>query len=183
MTGICWLTADAYWIWSARQAKRTVTRGQRPQARAVYLGFLGLGFALYYLPLSSVPILGWRMIPQNAPLAAMGVLVCAVGVAFAIWSRHVLGRNWSGAVTLKEGHDLITEGPFALVRHPIYLGFLTAMAGTTIAVGESRAFLPLLNVIGMWKKIDAEEALLRKAFPHQYPAYQRHVKKLIPWVL
>jgi protein-S-isoprenylcysteine O-methyltransferase Ste14 len=183
LTAVCWLTADLYWIVSARHAKRTVAVGQKPSARKVYLVFLVLGFALYYLPLSSVPVLGWRVIPKSGVQGLGGVVVCAAGVSFAIWARHVLGSNWSGAVTLKQDHALIQEGPFGLVRHPIYLGILAAMAGTSIAVGEVRAFLPLLNVIGIWNKITAEEVLLRKAFPDAYPVYEKKVKKLIPWTL
>ena len=57
------------------------------------------------------------------------------------------------------------------------------MAGTALAIGELRAFLPLLNVIGVWQKIAAEESLLLRAFPNQYPAYQHRVKRLVPWML
>jgi len=94
-----------------------------------------------------------------------------------------LADNWSGAVTLKEGHSLVTSGPYAIVRHPIYLGVLGAMLGTAIVIGEIRAFLPLLGIFGLWKKMNAEEALLRAAFPQQYEEYSRRVKRLIPGIL
>jgi protein-S-isoprenylcysteine O-methyltransferase Ste14 len=181
LTALCWLTADAYWILLAPRAKRTVARGQKSATRAVYLASLLLGFALYYLPLSSVPILGWRVLPKTDFIAALGLLLCTAGVGFAIWARHVLGNNWSGAVTLKADHLLVQNGPFGLVRHPIYLGLLAAMAGTGIVIGEVRAFLPLFNIIGIYKKIAAEETLLRQAFPDAYPAYESRVKKLLPW--
>lgn len=71
--------------------------------------------------------------------------------------------------------------PYIIVRHPIYLGVLTAMHGTAVVIGETRAFLPLLGVFGIWKKMDAEEALMRSAFPTGYAAYEQHVRRrLIP---
>ena len=49
---------------------------------------------------------------------------------FTVWARIVLGRNWSGIVTVKQDHELITAGPYRWVRHPIYTGLLIAFAGS-----------------------------------------------------
>lgn len=182
-TGVCWLTADAYWLLASRRVKVTVTIGQKASSRRIYLALLLLGFVLYYLPLSSVPVLGWKVIPAGIWAAWLGAAMCGGGVLFAIWARRTLGRNWSGAVTLKQDHSLVREGPFSIVRHPIYLGLMVAMIGTTIVIGEVRALLPLLNIAGVWRKMDAEEKLLSQAFPEEYPKYARKVKRLIPWLL
>ena len=61
--------------------------------------------------------------------------VAAAGVAFAIWARHELGANWSGTVTIKEGHRLVRRGPYAVVRNPIYTGFVAATLGSAALVG------------------------------------------------
>ena len=58
----------------------------------------------------------------------------AAGIAFAVWARHYLGRNWSGTVTVKQDHELIRSGPYRLVRHPIYTGLLLAILGTAVAL-------------------------------------------------
>jgi protein-S-isoprenylcysteine O-methyltransferase Ste14 len=116
-------------------------------------------------------------------LDAIGLFVMVLGLSFAVWSRRTLADNWSGAVTLKAGHTLITAGPYGVVRHPIYLGVFGAMLGTAIVIGEMRAFLPLLGIFGVWKKMDAEESMLRSAFPEQYAAYEKRVERLIPGVL
>ena len=108
--------------------------------------------------------------------------MCATGAGLAIWSRRVLDTNWNAAVTLTENHALVTAGPFGIVRHPIYLGLLLAMIGTALVIGEVRALLPLRNILVAWKKIIAEEGLLRERFPNDYPAYQTRVKRLLPWV-
>lgn len=69
----------------------------------------------------------------------LGLLMVICGLAFAVWARIHLGRNWSGTVTVKEDHELIRSGPYGIVRHPIYTGLLLAIAGTAIVFGEWRA--------------------------------------------
>ena len=68
------------------------------------------------------------------------------GVAFAVWARMLLAGNWSSDVTLKRDHELIVNGPYALVRHPIYTGILLALIGTALAIGEWRAALAVVLV-------------------------------------
>jgi len=63
----------------------------------------------------------------------------AAGLLFSVWARRYLGRNWSRAVTIKKDHELITSGPYSLVRHPIYTGLLVGLFGCALAVGEWRA--------------------------------------------
>ena len=180
LTAVLWIAFVAYWLLASRRTKRTVALGQPPLVRAIALLFMALGPALYYLPLSALPFLGWRLFPPRPALAAAGLVLMLVGLSFAVWARRTLGGNWSGAVTLKEGHVLVTTGPYGVVRHPIYLGVFAAMLGTALVVGEVRAFLPLLGIFGVWRKIAAEEALLRAAFPRQYDEYERRVKRLVP---
>ncbi len=129
-----------------------------------------------------MPVLGRQILPRSAALENLGAWVCAFGVAFAIWARHVLAGNWSGAVTLKEGHCLIQTGPYAIVRHPIYFGFLMAVIGMILSLGELRAFVLLLGMFGLLKKMRDEERILRAAFPDEYPKYEQRVRRLLPGI-
>ena len=69
----------------------------------------------------------------------IGLALLCAGLAFAVWARVELGRNWSGSVTVKEGHELIRSGPYAYVRHPIYTGLIAALIGTAVIIGTLRA--------------------------------------------
>jgi protein-S-isoprenylcysteine O-methyltransferase Ste14 len=183
LTAVLWTAFVAYWLFASRHAKRTVATGQPPLVRAAALVFIALGPMLYYLPLSSVPFLGWRLGSPGHALTTVGLGLMVLGLLFAVWARRRLADNWSGAVTLKEDHALVTTGPYSIVRHPIYLGVFVAMLGTGIVIGEVRAFLPLLGIFGIWGKMAAEETLLRAAFPRQYEEYAKRVKRLIPGIL
>ncbi len=66
----------------------------------------------------------------------LGMGLTAVGIAFALWARLWIGRNWSGTITIKDQHELIQRGPYSLVRHPIYTGLLLAFLGTALVHGE-----------------------------------------------
>ncbi|MBV9269207.1 MAG: isoprenylcysteine carboxylmethyltransferase family protein [Acidobacteriaceae bacterium] len=105
------------------------------------------------------------------------------GIIFDLWARFVLGRNWSGTVTVKQDHELVQSGPYGVVRHPIYSGFLLALAGTVIAQGDVGAFLGLvLATLALRLKSLTEEAFMTQQFGSQYTTYKRTVKALIPFV-
>ena len=95
-----------------------------------------------------------------------------------------LGSNWSGRATVKAGHELIVKGPYKLVRHPIYTGFLTALTGTVLASGQWRCIIGFgLVLLALLVKMGQEESLMMQTFPQDYAEYRRRVKALIPGVL
>ena len=125
-----------------------------------------------------------RLIPHADLLAWAGVVMCVAGLLFCIWARFTLGRNWSGVVTFKGGHELITRGPYSLVRHPIYTGIFVMIIGTVIVFGHVAGIIALPFIFcGLWIKLRYEEKLMLEKFPHEYRAYQRRVKRLIPFIL
>jgi protein-S-isoprenylcysteine O-methyltransferase Ste14 len=109
-------------------------------------------------------------------------VLLALGLAFTVWARVYLGRNWSGTVTLKEGHELIRSGPYTYVRHPIYTGLLVALLGSAVACGELRAMIGLGLVAGAFiRKLRIEERFMREIFPGQYERYCAEVPALVPF--
>lgn len=176
-----WLAWLLYWIVSALNAK-TTRRRESPLSRISY--FLPLITGAWLIGAPRLP-LGWLatpLLPSDPLRWQLAVALVALGLGFAVWARVRLGRNWSGAVTLKESHELIRAGPYAYVRHPIYTGLLLAFLGTAVACGEGRALLGLaLIVFAFTRKLRIEEALMHEAFAGEYARYAAEVPALIPF--
>lgn len=112
-----------------------------------------------------------------------GVALCLAGFALAIWARLYLGGNWGIPMSMRQGHELVTSGPYARVRHPIYSGLMLAGLGSVLALGV--LWLPALVLIGVFFVFSArtEEKMLCEQFPDAYPPYRRRTRMLIPFLL
>ncbi|HLH24379.1 MAG TPA: isoprenylcysteine carboxylmethyltransferase family protein [Chloroflexota bacterium] len=119
--------------------------------------------------------------PANPVVGSIGVLLCVAGMAFLVWARQTLGRNWSQIVAAKEGQELITAGPYRIVRHPMYTGGIVACIGSAIVSGAWIFLLIVLGAIFLWR-VGAEDKLMERQFPKEYPAYKQRTKALIPFV-
>lgn len=168
-----------YWLAHARGNKKSVYR----QSRWAWLLYLTIFFVFVnaILPLRRLRI---RVLPYTIVTQTTGIVLCAAGIALAIWARRVLGTNWSGMVTLKEGHVLIRHGPYRFVRHPIYSGVILAVVGSFAATLPTWQGLVcvLYLLVGLRVKSLQEERLLARQFPAEYASYRRDVKALIPFV-
>lgn len=108
--------------------------------------------------------------------------MCGLGLALAIWARKHLGTNWSREPSVQAGHELVTSGPYRVVRHPIYTGILAAIFGLVLVGGT----LWLIMFGGMllmfvWR-VKREEEFMMQLFPQQYPEYKKRTNALIPFV-
>lgn len=174
-----WLVFALYWITHAVGNKRSVYRqGWLP--RMIFL--IGIGVLAVFI--ARARPLRVRMLPDSKATQIAGMVLCAAGIALAIGARRVLGSNWSGVITLKEGHELIRRGPYRYVRHPIYSGIILGAAGSFVALLPTLqgAACVLLIAAGLRLKSLREEELLATRFP-DYAQYKREVKALIPFVL
>src|SRR5262245_35091312 len=165
---------------------KTTTRRESPVSRLSYVVPLVLAGVLLAVPALDIPLLGGRFLPASAARVwgAIGIVITLSGLLFTVWARIHLGRNWSGTVTIKEGHELITSGPYRFVRHPIYTGLLLAFTGQAIAVGQWRGVLAVaLAMFTYWRKLRIEERWMREHFGSAYEAYSQRVSALIPYIL
>jgi protein-S-isoprenylcysteine O-methyltransferase Ste14 len=113
--------------------------------------------------------------------AAVGAVLLVAGTAFTLWARVVLGRMWSSAPTVKEGHALQTGGPYAVTRHPIYTGMLAMAAGSVLLDGRLRILLVGAVFLGyVLLKIRVEERLMVETFGERYRGYRRRTPQLVP---
>lgn len=117
------------------------------------------------------PVIGW-----------IGAGVVVIGIGVAIWARLVLGRNWSPRPSRKEEHELVTGGPYAFVRHPIYTGMLLAMFGSALTGSFFALGIFILAGVVFLARIPREERIMLDLFPTEYPLYQARTKRLIPLV-
>ena len=179
----CWLAFVAIWVIAAVSTKPTVYRETRAQRLRYWVWLVSAYFLLLYGPRLPYP-LNLRIVPHVTPTALAAAALCLIGLAFAVWARVTLGRNWSGVVTLKEGHELIERGPYRFVRHPIYTGILTMFFATALALGHLAGFAAtLLMFASFWIKLRDEEKLMLQQFPGQYAAYRQRTRRIIPFVL
>lgn len=178
----CWIVFVIYWALAAIGAKRSV--GPRPWQQCT-----GLRIAIVVLVVLvlRVPVLRYAVRDAQhlavGPAGPISVVLCIAGIGFAIWARAHLGRNWGMPMSRKENPELVTTGPYAVVRHPIYTGIILAALGSTIGVTLIWA-LPLIFV-GIYFVFSArrEEQLMLEQFPGQYPAYQQRTWMLLPLAL
>ena len=182
---VAWAAFILYWIFSAFGVKKDITAGN-PWVR---WGFLRLVIAIALAIIISQNLLGIRHIAgdglifwHNPALNLVGAIFTAAGVAFAIWARWHLGRNWSPHPAIKEHHELVTSGPYRFVRHPIYTGMLLAALGSAFAIGWPWVIVFIIvSIVFVWR-IHTEERFMMQLFPDQYPAYRARTKALIPFI-
>src|SRR5215467_9138870 len=178
-----WLALAAFWAITAVRAKRSIRR-ESSTSRLYHLLLMTTAFALLFSQDLRIGQLGLRIVPASPESAYGGLALAGLGAAFAIWARSTLGTNWSATVTVKENHSFTHQGPYQLVRHPIYAGGLLAMLGTAVVYGEAGCFVAVaLAFVGWWLKARIEEEFMTQQFGEDYRRYQKDVKQLIPFVL
>ena len=134
-------------------------------------------------PYGSSPF-GWartHILPRSNWLDVGAVLLVAFGIGIAIWARFYLGTNWSSAVSVKIGHELVRTGPYRWVRHPIYCGLLLALTGTALQHDRLIGLAAVgLFWLGFWIKSRMEEQFMRQTFGEQYIEYCKTTGALMP---
>jgi protein-S-isoprenylcysteine O-methyltransferase Ste14 len=177
-----WVVYLLYWQVAARGAKSNerVEPLMSQIGRAVTFLF---AFVLLMSPRLPIPVLYRSFLSETNWTAWfwIGAVVSVLGISFAIWARVYLGSNWSSSVTIKRDHELITSGPYGLVRHPIYTGLLTGFLGTAIAIAQVRSLVAFAFFFAMlWFKLRLEERWMRLQFGEVYEQYAQRVPALVP---
>lgn len=180
---LCWFTFGAVFIFR----KKPPAAAERKRERASLIGILlqGFGYAFvwaihrqYFSPIA----------PMSRPLEiALAVLTIALSVA-SVWlvvvSVKTLGKQWSFAARVVEGHRLVTQGPYKIVRNPIYTGMLGMLISTGLAVSHWIGLVTGLIVFltGTLIRIHSEEKLLGEEFGQEFEDYSHRVSAIIPGI-
>ncbi len=177
-----------WWTWALFNKKADRGATWRGRSWTFRLGLL-VAIVLVMRLVRRSGLAGWlavhgpaALLHPAAPWQGIGVAVCVVGFAFAIWARAYLGGNWGIPMSMRQQHDLVTSGPYARVRHPIYSGLVLSGLGTVLALGV--LWLPAVVLVGLFFVISAhtEERMLAEHFPEAYPPYKARTRMLIPFV-
>jgi protein-S-isoprenylcysteine O-methyltransferase Ste14 len=156
-----------FWVLRLAVTALIVILAMRLVGRSGSSGAIFLSLSIFTSP----PALGWA-----------AAAFTAIGIGFAIWARVYLGRNWSPRPSVKEQHELVTTGPYAYVRHPIYTGIILAALGTALIGSIFGIGMFVVISIMFALRIDREEKIMLELFPRQYPEYQKRTKRLVPFV-
>lgn len=176
-----WIAWMVYWWISSSNVKPTQRR-ETMMSRLLHVIPLSVA-ALLVIPVR-LPgsLLYHRLFPWAPWQFWLACAVTAAGLLFTVWARTHLGRNWSALVTIKEEQELITTGPYALVRHPIYTGLLVAFIACAFARGDVRGFAgACIAVVALWRKLRLEERWMRERFGERYADYAQRVPALVPF--
>ncbi len=180
---VVWIAFFFYWQIKAVDTK--TTQRLEPAASRILRVLIFL-IAIILLSTTRIP-LRWLYHPLWTPGYLpfwLGAAVTLAGILFAVWAREHLGRNWSRSVTIKQGHELITSGPYAVVRHPIYTGILAGFLGMAIAISQVRGFIAFVLIfIALLMKLRMEEKWMRSQFGETYATYARQTAALVPYLL
>ena len=178
-----WLAYIFYWRAMAANVKSDERR-EGPSSRLQRFALMILALVLLGFPDIRLSVLDHRFLPASMRWFWIGAVVTSSGLLFSVWARQYLGRNWSRAVTIKKDHELITGGPYSLVRHPIYTGLLAGLFGCALALGEWRGLVAVgLVFIALLRKLRLEEQWMREQFGEAYENYSRQVRALVPYVI
>jgi protein-S-isoprenylcysteine O-methyltransferase Ste14 len=172
---IGWAAFWIYWLAAAFSMKR----GRVPWSRELRIRAVVVVLAIL---LSRVGAFRGGGLNSDPWRAGLGLFLFALGLGFAIWARLHIGRNWGTPMSQKDDPELVTSGPYGLVRHPIYSGILLAGIGTAVALSWLWLIAMVLAGIYFVYSATVEERYLTKQFPDNYPMYSRSTKMLVPLI-
>lgn len=188
LTGICvaifvvaWIAGAVYFGVKSEAGLAGWVRGLRrtlPRRLLLIAGAYAFSLLIRHTPDSF-----WHHLRYWQPeLALLGALIAVASTALLLWARWVLGAMWASIPLVHEHHELRTEGPYRIVRHPIYTGLLGLVLGGMLACGFG-VWIVFLAVAVPWllRRVRIEDGLMADRFGASYEAYRARVPALIPW--
>jgi protein-S-isoprenylcysteine O-methyltransferase Ste14 len=182
---LCWIVFACIFIFRKKQPQQTEAKRDRWSFVGIFLQMCAYALVWFQPPhsefLPSVPMLAgaFGLVSSVFTVGLAAASVWFVGVAV-----RTLGRQWTYAARLIEGHKLITEGPYSVVRNPIYTGMFGMLIATGLAAEHWLGLLiaiPLF-IIGLVIRVRSEEKLLRSAFGQEFEDYARRVSAVFPGI-
>ena len=180
---LIWRVMEAIVDIRTRNRLRAGARRQDKGSRLVLISVLTLGILVGMLLAFTVPA---TAITNARPfLFWLGILLIYVGIALRLYAIHVLGAFFTTEVAVAPGQTVIETGPYRLIRHPSYTGFLITLLGFGLCLTNWLSLLVIMAcaLIGFSYRIRVEEQVLQEQLGQRYQEYMRRTKRLIPFVL
>jgi protein-S-isoprenylcysteine O-methyltransferase Ste14 len=179
-----WIVFLIYWAIAATFIKAGVGRVLTREGIAIRLAFaaaiiIAITIARRFPEFRTAQLAEFH----SAAMAIAGAIIATVGAAFAFAARAAIGRNWATPATRRTDTELVTTGPYRLVRHPIYSGILLMMIGTAVGIVPAWWFLVVFAGAYFIYSARREEQIMADRFPDTYPAYRARTKMLLPFIL
>ncbi len=175
---VYWIRGVRYWL---PQTKGETLKEERDDWSfwAIAVGMI----AAFYLP--PVEYLFFNAVPprrlwmQNA-----GLLLVILGAVLFVWARRMLGKFYSGHVSVVEGQPLMQRGPYRFIRHPAYMGYLLIALGIACGYSSLGGFIVTLTLLlpSIIYRLSVEDKLLAEYFGQQFKEYAGKTARLIPGV-
>jgi len=175
---ISWIGFYIFWMISASRAKRTVRSNRFHLAVRTFfiIIFLALTFGVprfrEFVTFS----------PGDPVFEIAGLVIFILGISLAVWARIYIGRNWGMPTSIKENPELVTDGPYRYIRHPIYSGMMLGFLGSALVGGIVWLLFGAVFGISFILSAKSEERYLAQQFPGQYPEYKYRTNAFIPFV-
>ena len=163
------------------KAARSFNGGEYDRGNTTLIGAVtGLGLCL---PLVA-DFLGFAAFNINLAEGLFALAVMALGVGLRVWAAVVLGKFYTTTLMTTEGQTIVTSGPYALVRHPGYLGEILLWAGFAVLSSNTAllVIIPLMFLAAYMYRIAAEEGMLVKELGESYVRYRKRTHKLVPFL-
>lgn len=180
-----WVAFLVYWLIAGIFAKQSFDRPALRRSMATGAALVAVILAAGFLVRPRADVLQALRLAfvQSDWMAVAGAASATLGAIVAFAARAVIGRNWGIPGTRQTDTDLVTNGPYKVIRHPIYSGILLMMAGTAIGLTPVWWLVTVPVAVYFVASARAEEAYMAMRFRDDYPAYRARTKMLIPFLL
>lgn len=138
------------------------------------LAFLGMFVAgMRWIDALRFPLPDW--------LRWLGFIIGLLAVSFWTWTQIHLDTQWSAQLQLTQGHHLVTSGPYARIRHPLYAGmFGWCLALILLTANWIFLVICVLSVAMLLRRVPREEQMMLAAFGDEYNAYMQRTYRYFP---
>jgi protein-S-isoprenylcysteine O-methyltransferase Ste14 len=141
---------------------------------------------LFWIVIILPPLLNFLHVGQleSSGIGWLGLLIMVLGLGLRFWSMRVLGKYYTRTLRVAEKQDIVTLGPYRIIRHPGYLGTICVWIGFALAVGNWIATIILaILLIGVYGyRIRSEEVMLIDRFGNEYQVYRKRTWRLVPYI-